>query len=232
MRAIDERAGRNKRRVLDLPAIERQVAARWAESDVAGRTLAQAVARPLWSCYTEPSATTGVPGIGYARAQTIADLYSRFKTMQGMAVPRGHGWDCHGLGVEVAVAHELGLSEPQLSEIGLSGTGISGIGKSRNGKPELRLSEIEEIERYGVGRFVARCRESALRHASAFAAVAERMGCMTDPRKIFYTMDRSYVESVWWSLKKIFDAGLLVKDYRIARYSPRCRTPPPDHEVP
>jgi isoleucyl-tRNA synthetase len=216
---------------IDLPAIEHQVAARWADSDLAGRTLAQAAARPMWSCYTQPSAATGVPGIGYARARTLADVYARFKTMQGMAVPRGHGWDCHGLGVEVAVAHELGLSEPRLSEIGLSETG-----KSRNGKPgsritELRLSEIEEIERYGVERFVARCRDSALRHASAFAAVAERMGCQADPRKVFYTMDRSYIESVWWSVRKIFDAGLLVKDYRIGRYCPRCRTPLAEHEV-
>jgi len=202
-----------------------------------------------------------MPGIGYARTRAAADLYARFKTMQGMAVPRGHGWDCHGLGVEVAVAHELGLSGPRLPEIGLpdvglsqigqsqaglsqvgqsqvgqSQVGLSGIGKSRsrksgNRKSELGLSEIEEIERYGVERFVARCRESALRHASAFAAVAERMGCLTDPGKSFYTMDRSYIESVWWSLRQIFDAGLLVKDYRIGRYCARCRTPLAEHEV-
>jgi isoleucyl-tRNA synthetase len=236
MRATGERTEEGKPSGPDLPAIERDVAARWAESDVLGKSLAQTVSSPLWSCYTQPSATTGVPGLGYARARTIADLYARFKTMQGMAVPRGHGWDCHGLGVEVAVAHELGLSEPRQSEIGLpemrlSRIGKSGVGKSRIGKSELRLSEIEEIERYGVERFVARCEESALRHASALAAVAERMGCMTDPRKIFYTMDRSYIESVWWSLKQIFDVGLLVKDYRISRYCPRCRTPLAEHEV-
>src|SRR5262249_45950451 len=93
------------------------MAARWADTGLRGRILAQATARPPWSCWTQPSAATGVPGIGYARTRTLADLYARFKTMQGMAVPRSHGWDCHGLGVEVAVAHELGLSEPRLSEI-------------------------------------------------------------------------------------------------------------------
>jgi len=201
MRATHERAEEVKPGDLDLPAIEREVAARWAESDVLGKSLAQNASGRLWSCCTQPSPAIGVPGIGYARTRTAADLYARFKTMQGMAVPRGHGWDCHGLGVEIAVAHELGLSE------------------------------IEEIERYGVGRFVTRCRESALRHASAFAAVGERMGCLTDQRKIFYTMDRSYIESVWWSLRQIFDAGLLVKDYRIGRYCPRCRTPLAEHEV-
>jgi isoleucyl-tRNA synthetase len=256
MRATDEHAQEVEPGGLDLPAIERKVAARWAESDILGKSLARTASGPVWSCYTQPSAATGVPGIGYARTRAAADLYARFKTMQGMAVPRGHGWDCHGLGVEVAVAHELGLSGPRLPEIGLpdvglsrvglsqtglsrvglSQVGLSRIGKSRSGKSgnrksELGLSEVEEIERYGVERFVARCRESALRHASAFAAVAERLGCLTDPRKIFYTMDRSYIESVWWSLKQIFDAGLLVKDYRIGRYCPRCRTPLAEHEV-
>ncbi len=57
------------------------------------------------------------------------------------------------------------------------------------------------------------------------------MGCLTDPRQIFRTMDPSYIESVWWSLKQIFDAGLLIKDYRIGRYCPRCRTPLAEHEV-
>lgn len=241
MRATGRRTEEVKPGGPDLAAIEREVAARWAESDVLGASIAQTASGPLWSCYTQPSAATGVPGIGYARARTIADLYARFKTMQGMAVPRGHGWDCHGLGVEVAVAHELGLSQPRLPETGLSQIGLSQVGLSEMGKPrdgksgvrksEPRISEIEEIERYGVGRFVARCRESALRHASAFAAVAEQIGCMTDPRQIFYTMDRSYIESVWWSLKRIFDAGLLVNDYRIARYCPRCRTPLAEHEV-
>jgi isoleucyl-tRNA synthetase len=219
-------AERLKRLAFDLPVIERQVAARWAHSDLAGRTLVRAAGRPTWSCWTQPSAATGVPGVGYARARTLADLYARFMTMRGMAVPRGHGWDCHGLGVEVAVARELGLSEPRLSEIGLSE-----VGKSQQGKSELGLSEIEEIERYGAERFVRRCRESAIRHAGAFAAVAERMACMTDQRKIFSTMDRSYIEAVWLSLKQIFEAGLLVRDYRIGRYCPRCRTALAEHEV-
>ena len=251
MRASDERALEVRPGGLDLPAIEREVAARWAESGILGKSLARTASGPLWSCHVQPSAAIGVPGIGYARTRTAADLYARFKTMQGLAVPRGHVWDCHGLGVEVSVAHELGLSGPRLSEIGLPdaglpelglsaigkpGIGKPGIGKSRSRqsgsrKSELGLSEIEEIERYGAERFVARCRDSALRHASAFAALAERMGCLTDPRKIFYTMDRSYIESVWWSLRQIFDAGLLVKDYRIGRYCPRCRTPLAEHEV-
>src|SRR5215472_10029020 len=136
MRATGERSEEVQPNGPDLVAIERGVAARWAESDVLGKSLAQSASGPVWSCYTQPSAATGVPGMGYAGTRALADLYSRFKAMQGMAVPRGHGWDCHGLGVEVAVAHELGLSETRLSEIGLSG-----IGESGNGKPELRLSE-------------------------------------------------------------------------------------------
>jgi isoleucyl-tRNA synthetase len=248
----ENHAEKEERRVLDLPGIEREVSARWVEMDIVGRILTQpetqtrATSRPVWSCYAQPSPAAGVPDIGYAHARTISDLYARFKTMQGMTVPRGHGWDCHGLGVEVAVARELGLSEPRLSEPRLSELGISNFGLSESGLSRPRLSEprlsdfgqseigkseIGGIEEYGVGRFVARCRESALRHANAFASVAERMGCLTDPRQTFRTMDPSYVESVWWSLKRIFDAGLLVKVYRIGRYCPSCRTALAEHEV-
>ncbi len=87
----ENHAEKEDRRAPDLPAIEREVAARWAEIDVAAKTLARTQAqdsgRPVWSCYAQPSPTAGVPDLAYARARTISDLYSRFKTMQGMVVP-------------------------------------------------------------------------------------------------------------------------------------------------
>lgn len=233
MRATDQQASTGKRRVLDLPAIEHEVAARWAEADVVGKTLerAQSATGSIWSCYAQPSPAAGVPDIGYARARTISDLYSRFKTMQGLAVPRGHGWDCHGLGVEIAVARELGLSQPRQSDLRMPESRLSDRRISDFGQSEIGKSEIGAIEEFGVSRFVDRCRESALRHAGAFALVAERLGCLTDPGQIFRTMEPGYVEAVWWSLKQIFDAGLLVKDYRIGRYCPSCQTPLAEHEV-
>ena len=121
--------------------------------------------------------------------------------MQGFHVPRQAGWDCHGLPVEVAVEKELGLT----------------------GK--------RDIEAYGVAEFNARCRESVLRYVDAWLEMSQRMGYWADTARAYRTMDPSYIESVWWSLKVIYDQGLLVRDFRISPYCPRCGTPLSDHEM-
>ena len=122
--------------------------------------------------------------------------------MRGYHVPRRAGWDCHGLPVELAVEKELGFT----------------------GK--------RDIERYGIAEFNAACRESALRNVRRFAADDRAHGLLGGPRRgLPGRWPRSYVESVWWSLKTIYDKGLLVEDHRVAPYCPRCGTPLSDHEV-
>jgi isoleucyl-tRNA synthetase len=139
--------------------------------------------------------------VHHIEARVFKDVFPRFKTMQGFHVPRQAGWDCHGLPVEVAVERELGLS----------------------GK--------KAIESYGIAEFNARCRESAQRHVDAFEELTVRLGYWVDLQHAYRTMDTSYIESVWWSLKEIFTKGLLVKDFRISPYCPRCETPLSDHEM-
>ena len=142
-----------------------------------------------------------MPGAHHVEARTFKDLFPRFKTMQGFHVPRKGGWDCHGLPVEVAVEKELGLT----------------------GK--------RDIEAYGVAEFNARCRESVLRYVDAWLEMSRRMGYWADTDNAYRTMDPSYIESVWWSLKNIYARGLLVRDHRISPYCPRCGTPLSDHEM-
>jgi len=187
--------------VVDLPAIEREVLARWREGRLFERSLEQTSAGRPWTFYEGPPTANGMPGVHHVEARVFKDLFPRFKTMQGFHVPRQGGWDCHGLPVEVAVEQELGLS----------------------GK--------KEIEAYGIAEFNARCRESVLRHVDAFEALTERMGYWVDLQHAYRTMDSDYIESVWWSLKVIFDRGLLIQDYRISPYCPRCGTPLSDHEM-
>jgi isoleucyl-tRNA synthetase len=186
---------------LDLPALDREVLARWAERDVFARSLARTRECPPWIFYEGPPTANGMPGVHHVEARVFKDLFPRFKTMQGFGVPRRAGWDCHGLPVEIAVEQELGFSGKQ------------------------------DIEAYGVAQFNARCRESVLRHVDAFAELTERMGYWIDLRHPYRTMDASYVDSVWWSLKQIHDAGLLVEDFRITPYCPRCGTGLSGHEV-
>ena len=186
---------------IDLPAMEHDVLARWQDGKFFQRSLEATAGRPLWTFYEGPPTTNGMPGVHHIEARVFKDVFPRFKTMQGFHVPRQGGWDCHGLPVEVAVERELGLS----------------------GK--------KAIESYGIAEFNARCRESAQRHVDAFEEMTVRLGYWVDLQHAYRTMDTSYIESVWWSLKEIFTQGLLVKDFRISPYCPRCETPLSDHEM-
>jgi len=186
---------------VDLPALEREILKRWQDTRVFERSLEQTRDGTRWTFYEGPATANGMPGVHHMVARTFKDLFPRFRTMQGRHVPRKGGWDCHGLPVEVAVERELGL----------------------NGK--------KAIEAYGVAEFNARCRESVLRHVDAWQEMSDRMGYWSDSDHAYRTMDPDYIESVWWSLKIIFDRGLLVRDFRISPYCPRCGTPLSDHEM-
>ncbi|PRY50550.1 isoleucyl-tRNA synthetase [Geodermatophilus tzadiensis] len=186
---------------VDLPALEQDVLRRWEERGVFERSLAATEGRPQWVFYEGPPTANGRPGTHHIEARAFKDVFPRFKTMQGWHVPRRAGWDCHGLPVEIAVEQELGFA----------------------GKPD--------IERYGIAEFNARCRESVMRHVDAFSDLTRRMGYWVDMSTAYWTMDPHYIESVWWSLKQVFDKGLLVEDHRVAPYCPRCGTGLSDHEV-
>ncbi len=186
---------------VDLPALEHEILRRWEEAKVFARTVENSAGRPQWNVYEGPPTANGRPGTHHIEARAFKDVFPRFKTMQGWHVPRRAGWDCHGLPVEIAVEQELGFA----------------------GKPD--------IERYGIAEFNAKCRESVERHVDSFSELTRRMGYWVDMSTAYWTMDPSYIESVWWSLKQIFDKGLLVEDHRVAPYCPRCGTGLSDHEV-
>jgi isoleucyl-tRNA synthetase len=186
---------------VDLPGFEREILERWRADKVFQRSLEATAAGPMWVFYEGPPTANGKPGAHHVEARVFKDLFPRFKTMKGFHVPRRAGWDCHGLPVELAVEKELGFTSKA------------------------------DIEAYGVAEFNARCRESAQRHIADFEAMTERMGYWVDLGEAYRTMDTPYIESVWWSLKQIFDAGLLVEDFRVTPYCPRDETPLSDHEV-
>ncbi|MDA8435399.1 MAG: isoleucine--tRNA ligase [Actinomycetales bacterium] len=186
---------------VDLAALDHEVLDLWRERDVFARSLAASEGRPLWVFNEGPPTANGMPGTHHVEARVFKDVFPRYRTMKGYHVPRKAGWDCHGLPVELAVERELGFA----------------------GK--------KDIEDYGIAEFNAKCRESVLRHVDAFADLTERMGYWVDLGDAYWTMDPHYVESVWWSLKQIFDKGLLVQDHRVSPYCPRCGTGLSDHEL-
>lgn len=186
---------------VDLSALEHGVLDFWRESKIFAKTLEQSEGRPEWVFYEGPPTANGMPGAHHIEARVFKDVFPRFRTMRGYHVARKAGWDCHGLPVELAVEKELGF----------------------NGK--------QDIEAYGIAEFNAKCRESVTRHTDAFTELTNRMGYWVDLDDAYRTMDPEYIESVWWSLKEIFNKGLLTQDHRVAPWCPRCGTGLSDHEL-
>ena len=186
---------------VDLPALERDILAMWERNGTFDKSVELTADGEPWTFYEGPPTANGMPGTHHIEARVFKDVFPRFWTMRGRRVLRKAGWDCHGLPVELAVEKELGFS-----------------GKA-------------DIEAYGIAEFNAKCRESVQRHTDAFEAMTERMGMWVDTDNPYRTMDSSYVQSVWWALKQIHANGLLVEDYRVAPYCPRCGTGLSDHEL-
>ncbi len=186
---------------VDLPAMEHDVLDLWREQDVFARSVEQTRQGEPWVFYEGPPTANGLPGTHHVEARVFKDVFPRFQTMKGRYVLRKAGWDCHGLPVELAVEREIGSRGKQ------------------------------DIEAYGIAAFNDLCRASVRRHVDAFEEMTVRMGYWVDLSQAYWTMDTDYVQSVWWSLKRVHDKGLLVRDHRVAPYCPRCGTTLSDHEL-
>jgi isoleucyl-tRNA synthetase len=186
---------------VSFPELESSILAWWRETDVFHRSLAQREDAPLWVFYEGPPTANGRPGIHHVEPRTFKDVYPRFKTMTGHRVPRKGGWDCHGLPVELEVEKEIGTT----------------------GK--------RDIEAFGIAEFNRLCRESVQRYVGEFERLTERIGFWIDMSEAYWTMSTPYVESVWWSLKRLFERGLLVEADKVTAYCPRCGTALSDAEV-
>ena len=186
---------------IDLPAMERSILSFWKDNSVFENSVSSRDGAQSWTFYEGPPTANGLPGTHHIEARVFKDVFPRFHTMKGKQVIRNAGWDCHGLPVEIAVEKELGFT-----------------GKG-------------DIEKFGIAEFNDRCRESVQRHVGAFTSMTNRMGFWVDFDEAYWTMSPEYVESVWWSLKEIWNKGLLVQDHRVAPYCPRCGTGLSDHEL-
>ncbi len=185
----------------ELPEMEQEVLARWAERDVFAASLNARAGAPEWVFYEGPPTANGPPGSHHVLSRVFKDIYPRFQTMRGFRVERKGGWDCHGLPVEIAVEEKLGI-------------------KSK-----------AEIEEYGIARFNAECRESVFAFLEEWDRLTERIGFWLDLENAYRTLDESYIESVWWALAQIDARGLLYEGHKVVPYCPRCETTLSSHEV-
>ena len=182
--------------------LEEEVLALWREHDMFNEAQRASEGRPLY-CWNEgPPTANGRPGIHHVLARTFKDIFPRFKHMQGYHCPRKAGWDTHGLPVEHEIEKELGIFDKA------------------------------EIERQvGVAEFTRRCRESVMRYIGDWERMTERMGFWVNMGDAYYTLDNSFIESVWWLLRQIWDKGLIYQGYKVVPYDPRIGATLSSHEV-
>lgn len=157
--------------------------------------------KPTYSFFEGPPTANGTPGIHHVQARAYKDLFPRFKTMQGYHVPRKAGWDTHGLPVELGVEKRIGLSSRR------------------------------EVEEYGIAKFNQECRDSVFVFEDKWREFTERMGYWLDLDNPYMTLNKDYIESIWWSLKELNGKGLLYKGFRVAPYCPKDGTTLSNAEV-
>ncbi len=148
-----------------------------------------------------PPTANAPPALHHVEVRTFKDVVNRFHYMLGESVPRKAGWDCHGLPVEVQVEREL------------------------------KLKNKKDILDYGLDKFIERCRTSVFSHIKEWDTLTERMAYWVDLKNPYVTMDNNYIESIWWSLKELYEKGLLYEGYRVVPLCTRCGTPLSSHEV-
>jgi len=184
-----------------FPELEERILARWRERDVFHRSLANREGAEVWSFYEGPPTANGRPGSHHVLSRVFKDVYPRYQTMRGRRVPRKAGWDCHGLPVELEVEKQLGISSKR------------------------------EIEEYGIAEFNQRCRESVFEYVEEWNRLTERIGFWIDLDDPYVTLDNPYIESVWWSLRRLWNDGRLYEGHKVVPYCPRCGTALSSHEV-
>ncbi|MHB1380867.1 MAG: isoleucine--tRNA ligase [Thermoleophilia bacterium] len=185
----------------DFPSMEQQILEFWRQGDIFRKSIELRQGQPEYVFYEGPPTANGKPGSHHVLSRIFKDIFPRYQTMRGRYVPRKAGWDTHGLPVELEVEKQLGISGKQ------------------------------DIEKVGIARFNELCRESIYRYLEEWERLTERIAFWIDTSDAYYTLDNSYIESVWWILKEIWKKDLLYHDYKVVPYCARCGTALSSHEV-
>jgi isoleucyl-tRNA synthetase len=186
---------------VSFPQMEESWLTFWKKNSIFEKSVDSRKGKTRFVFYEGPPFANGNPGIHHVLARVIKDIIVRYKVMKGYYIPRIAGWDTHGLPVELEVEKELGFT----------------------GK--------DQIEKYGVEKFNKKCRESVFKYVKEWNSLTERIAYWVDLEHAYKTMDNTYVESVWWALKQIWDKGLVYQGYRVTPHCPRCGTSLSSHEV-
>lgn len=170
---------------VSFPKLEEEIIRFWKERRVYEKSLEARSQAPAFVFFEGPPTANGLPHPGHCLTRAIKDLFPRYRTMRGFRCNRKAGWDTHGLPVEVEVCKDLGIHSK------------------------------EEIESFGVEPFIHKCIESVFRYMKQWEHLTERLGFWIHLDEAYVTYHQSYVESVWWALKTLFERGLLYQGHKI-----------------
>ncbi|UHA74110.1 isoleucine--tRNA ligase [Paenibacillus sp. 481] len=180
---------------------EQRVLAKWNAENTFKKSMESREGSQNFVFYEGPPTANGAPHIGHVLGRVIKDFIGRYKTMAGYRVVRKAGWDTHGLPVELGVEKALGISGKQ------------------------------EIEKFGVEKFIEKCKDSVFTYEKQWRELTEAIGYWTDLDNPYITLDNKYIESVWHILSTIHGKGLLYRGHRVSPYCPCCQTTLSSHEV-
>ncbi|HRY82776.1 MAG TPA: isoleucine--tRNA ligase [Candidatus Moranbacteria bacterium] len=186
---------------MNFPEMEKGILNFWEENKIFEKSVENRKDCPLYTFYDGPPFATGSPHYGHLVGSAMKDIVPRFWTMKGRYVPRVWGWDCHGLPIENIVEKELGSKAKK------------------------------DIEKLGVDKFNELCRSKVLEYVADWKKTIRRFGRWADMENAYKTMDLSYMESVWWVFKELYDKGLVYEGYRSMHICPRCETTLSQSEV-
>lgn len=181
--------------------LEKEIANLWTARNVIKKNFDMNQDGEYFTFYDGPPTANGKPHVGHVLTRVMKDIIPRYKVMKGYKVIRKAGWDTHGLPVELEIEKKLGIS----------------------GK--------EQIEEYGVEKFVKECKESVFTYVSMWEKMTNQIGYWVDMENPYVTYHNPYIESVWWALKQMWDKGLLYEGHKVMPYCPRCGTALSSHEV-
>ena len=186
---------------LNLPQINKEVLNEWDENDLFSKSMTEREGAPSFVFFEGPPSANGMPGIHHVMARSIKDTFCRFKTMKGFQVKRKAGWDTHGLPVELGVEKKLNITKED-------------IGK-----------------KISVDDYNRNCREEVMKYTKEWTELTRKMGYWVDLDNPYITYENSYIETLWWLLKQLYNKGLLYKGYTIQPYSPAAGTGLSSHEL-
>lgn len=177
-----------------FPELEKKILDFWRKEKIFEKSVSERPKSRSFNFYDGPPYATNTPHFGNILAGLIKDVIPRYKTMQGYRVERIWGWDTHGLPIENIVEEDLGF-------------------KTR-----------DEIHEYGIDKFNEKCRSKVFGYVEAWKEIIERTGRWADMENAYITMDKNYMESIWWVFSELWNKDLIYEGHKVMPYCPRCST--------